>query len=171
MDENISLVTESGGRLPQKKEQAHSTRDLYTFTASTSTDGHEGRSRSWTWREVLSQRRSGMRVLPKGAAKKEVHTSFHGSYGFSPRRPTASSFPIHPAKNPVCAKLTGPTIGCLSCRAPARRKVNGNNQPIPLATFGIFSSMQWHSSKQTFKINQTTNQQPTKQPTKQPINF
>ena len=149
MDENISLVTESGRRLPPKERTSPLDPGLIHLHRF-----HEHRRP----RGALSILDVAWNTLPK--ALRHESTSQRRCQERGPYKlpriirllTTATNcefLPDSSRQNPVCAKLTGPTIGCLSCRAPAEQKVNENNRPIPLATFGIFSSMQRQSKQQT----------------------
>jgi hypothetical protein len=99
-------VAESGGGLSAKTEQAHSTWDLCTFTASTSPDGHAGRSRPQAAKS-LSQRRKGVRVTSTKALWGRGLNKSPRIIRLLTQRPTASSVSIGPAWGPVRAKLTG----------------------------------------------------------------
>ena len=142
MDENKSLVTESGGRLPTKEKTSPLDPGLIHLHCF-----HEHRRP----RGALSILDVAWSILPK--ALRHETTSQRRCQEKGPYKlpqiirllTTATNcefLPDSSRQNLVCAKLTGPTIGCLSCQAPAGQKVNKNNQSIPLATFDLFSSMQ-----------------------------
>ena len=101
-----SQVAESGGGLSAKTEQAHSTWDLCTFTPSTSTDGHEGRSRPQAVK-LPSQRRKGVRVTSTKALWGRGLYKSPGIIRLLTQWPTASSISIGPAWVPVRARPTG----------------------------------------------------------------
>ena len=107
MDENIKAgLPESGGGLSAKTEQAHSTWDLCTFTASTSPDGHAGRFRPQAAKSP-SQRRKGVIVA-------STKVLWGRGLNKSPRiirlltqRPTASSVSIVSRLSPTAREAHG----------------------------------------------------------------